>query len=156
MLNTMSKAEADKVGIDDVDRLLHFRIDRGKANMVPPTAARWRKFLGINIPNGDNVGVVTEWTYPTEVVMDVPDAVCTQIQLKVSRKEYRACPQSPNWIGALVGRLFRLDISTKAGKATVNRHLQALYNKGVITATDGSVNGHKVHTVVSGTWKAAA
>ena len=40
VLNTMSKAEADKVGVDEVDRRLYFRIDRGKANMAPPAAAQ--------------------------------------------------------------------------------------------------------------------
>ena len=51
VLNTMSKTEADGAGIDDVDRQLHFRIDRGKANMAPPTAARWYKFVGVELPN---------------------------------------------------------------------------------------------------------
>ena len=156
VLNTMSKAEADKVGIDDVDRLLHFRIDRGKANMVPPTSARWRKFLGVDIPNGDNVGVVTEWTYPTEAHTNIPDAVCTQIQTEVGRKEYRAAAQSPDWIGKLIGRLFRLDISTRRGKTAANRHLEVLYNKGVITVADGDTGRHKVSVVVAGTWRAAA
>ena len=52
VLNTMSKSEADGAGVDDVDRQLHFRIDRGKANMAPPTAARWYKFVGVEIPKG--------------------------------------------------------------------------------------------------------
>ena len=64
VLNTMSKSEADGAGVDDVDRQLHFRIDRGKANMAPPTAARWYKFIGVELPNGDNVGVATHWVFP--------------------------------------------------------------------------------------------
>ena len=63
VLNTMSKSEADKAGIDDVDRRLHFRIDRGKANMAPPRP-QWHKFESVDLPNGDNVGVVTAWQYP--------------------------------------------------------------------------------------------
>ena len=68
VLNTMSKSEADGAGVDDVDRQLHFRIDRGKANMAPPTAARWYKFVGVEIPNGDNVGVATHWVFPGQGV----------------------------------------------------------------------------------------
>ena len=52
VLNTMSKSEADGAGVDDVDRQLHFRVDRGKSNMAPPTAARWYKFVGVDLPNG--------------------------------------------------------------------------------------------------------
>ena len=64
VLNTMSKAEADKAGVDEVDRRLYFRIDRGKANMAPPAAARWYKFESIELPNGDSVGVATSWHHP--------------------------------------------------------------------------------------------
>ena len=64
VLNPMSKADADKVGVDEVDRRLYFRIDRGKANMAPPAAARWHKFESIDLPNGDSVGVATAWQYP--------------------------------------------------------------------------------------------
>jgi AAA domain len=64
VLNTMSKVEAEKAGIDDVDCKRHFRIDKGKANMSPPTAARWYKFESVELPNGDNVGVVAPWYFP--------------------------------------------------------------------------------------------
>ena len=64
VLNTMSKAEAEKAGVDEVDRRLYFRIDRGKANMAPPGAARWYKFESIDLPNGDSVGVATSWQHP--------------------------------------------------------------------------------------------
>jgi hypothetical protein len=53
-------------GVDDVDRRLYFRVDRGKANMAPPTAARWHKFESIELPNGDSVGVVTAWQHPDQ------------------------------------------------------------------------------------------
>jgi hypothetical protein len=64
VLNAMSKAESEKAGVDEIDRRLHFRVDNGKGNMVPPTAAQWRKFVSIDLPNGDNVGVVVPWTFP--------------------------------------------------------------------------------------------
>ena len=66
VLNPMSKSEADGAGVDDVDRQLHFRVDRGKSNMAPPTAARWYKFIGVDLPNAtaDNIGVATPWVFP--------------------------------------------------------------------------------------------
>jgi hypothetical protein len=159
VLNTMSRTEAEKIGIDDVDRRLHFRVDNGKANMAPPSAARWRKLIGIDLPNGDNVGVVTAWEYPTAAAAaaaDLPDVVCTQIQAEVAKGTFKAGPQSPDWIGNVVARLLRLDRTTKPGRAAVDRYLQALYNKGVITTAEGATSGHKVRVVVPGAWAPSA
>jgi RecA-family ATPase len=64
VLNVMAKSEAETAGVDEVDRRLHFRIDTGKANMAPPTASRWHKFIGVDLPNGDNVGIATPWLFP--------------------------------------------------------------------------------------------
>jgi RecA-family ATPase len=64
VLNRMSKTEADKIHMDEADRLLHFRVDKGKANMAPPAVARWYKFKGVELPNGEDVGVVTAWQHP--------------------------------------------------------------------------------------------
>ena len=153
VLNTMTKTEADQLGLDDVDRRLHFRVDNGKANMTPPSAAAWYKFTSIDIPNGDNVGVVTEWVYPAEVVTDIPDAVCTQIQTEVTKKEYRGAARSPDWVGHLVARVLKISTAKKSGKGAVNRALEALYNKGVITAADGDTGRHKVRIVIPGPWR---
>ena len=154
VLNPMSKAEADKAGIDDVDRRLHFRIDNGKANMAPPSAARWRKFVGVDLPNGDNVGVVTAWEYPTAgaAAVDLPDVVCAQIQAEVAKGTFKASAKSPDWVGNLIARLLHIDRSTKPGRASVDRYLQALYNKSVITTADGKTGGHTVTVVVAGAW----
>ena len=153
VLNTMTRAEGEKLGIDDVDRRLHFRVDNGKANMTPPSAANWFKFVSVDIPNGDNVGVVTEWVYPADTVMEIPDAICTQIQTDVTKKEYRAATQSPDWIGYLVARVLKIDVSKKPGKAAVSRTLETLYNKNVITAADGETGRHKVKIVIPGPWR---
>src|SRR5262249_34281525 len=60
VLNVMSAAEASQLGLDEFDRASYFRVDRGKANMAPPAKkASWFKFEGVDLANGDNVGVVT-------------------------------------------------------------------------------------------------
>src|SRR5262249_51846391 len=143
VLNTMSTGEAAKARIDDIDRRLHFRIDDGKGNRAKPTAAQWFKFASVALPNGDDVGVVTEWKYASEAE-DIPNAVCAQIQNAVVGKEYRAHAQSPNWIGNLVAQIFRLDRTAKDGKARIGAILKILYNKSVITATSGKTGGHGV------------
>jgi RecA-family ATPase len=71
VLNIMSTAEAGKVGIDEVLRFSYFRVDPGKSNMTAPGRAPvWRKFESVFLPNGDDVGVVTRWEFPTDNVLD--------------------------------------------------------------------------------------
>jgi RecA-family ATPase len=67
LLNVMSKEQATNLGIDEFERLRYFRVDIGKANTVTRTdAATWRKFESVELPNGDNVGVITAWTHPRQ------------------------------------------------------------------------------------------
>ena len=69
ILNPLSLAEARDAGIEEQDRLSYFRIDKGKANYLPPAKrAVWRKFESVDLLNGDNVGVVTAWEFPGQGV----------------------------------------------------------------------------------------
>jgi hypothetical protein len=64
VFNRMSESEAMAVDIPDYQRVSYFRIDRGKGNYSPPAKAVWRHFINVELPNGDEVGVVTPWNYP--------------------------------------------------------------------------------------------
>jgi hypothetical protein len=65
VLNPMPEKDAEDAGIGELNRLQYFRVDRGKANTVARSSALvWRKFESVDLPNGDDVGVVTEWTPP--------------------------------------------------------------------------------------------
>jgi len=91
---------------------------------------------------------VVPWQYPTEGAADLPAAACAQVQEEVSRAEYLSGSRSPNWVGNLVARIFRLDTTSKAGNSTVGRYLAALYTKGVIA----TIKRGKVNVVVPGNW----
>jgi hypothetical protein len=155
MLNTMSNTEAAKARIDDVERRLHFRIDDGKGNRARPEAAKWYKIASVPLPNGDDVGVVTEWQYSTSVE-DIPDAVCAQIQNEVltTPGQYRAAKQSPSWIGHLIARIFRIDRNDRQGTHRIGAILRILYDKGVITATAADAKKHGVSVITVGSWVA--
>jgi RecA-family ATPase len=72
VLNVMSASEAQQLGIDEFERLSYFRVDLGKANTVAPAKkATWHKFENVELPNGDNVGVVTAWNRPDEKAPEV-------------------------------------------------------------------------------------
>jgi hypothetical protein len=65
VLNPMAVTYAESVGLGELDRLRYFRVDRGKSNYAAPASVvTWRKFESVDLPNGDNVGVVTDWAPP--------------------------------------------------------------------------------------------
>jgi RecA-family ATPase len=66
MLNFMSKVDAEGVGIAELERTSYFRVDRAKANNSPPAkSATWRKFINVDLPNSDEVGVIIPWEFPS-------------------------------------------------------------------------------------------
>ena len=71
VLNPMTAEEADRVGIDAVERRRLFRVDDGKQNMTPPAElATWRRLASVDLGNGafgiagDNVQVAVAWQMP--------------------------------------------------------------------------------------------
>jgi hypothetical protein len=81
ILNYMSKQDAESAGLLEMERTIHFRIDRGKANYSPPAkTAIWRKFVNVDLPNGDAVGVIVPWLFPGQDGMPSPE------KMEVERK----------------------------------------------------------------------
>ena len=60
MLNQMTEKDAEEVGIPEHER----SADRVKGNNAPPAKAVWRHFINVELPNGDEVGVVVPWDFP--------------------------------------------------------------------------------------------
>jgi hypothetical protein len=54
----------------------YFRSFNGKRNFAPPAAeSDWFKLESILLANGDDVGVVTMWTYPADRSQIAPDVL---------------------------------------------------------------------------------
>ena len=64
MLNQMTAKDAEEVGIPEHERGYYFRVDRVKGNNAPPSKAVWRRFVNVELPNTDEVGVVEPWDFP--------------------------------------------------------------------------------------------
>jgi RecA-family ATPase len=65
MLNFMSPHDAENAGLMEIERTGYFRIDRAKANYSAPSKeATWRRFVNVDLPNTDAVGVVVPWRFP--------------------------------------------------------------------------------------------
>src|SRR5690606_20408923 len=67
-LNVMSPEIAKGFGIDDDERRSFVRIDDAKANLAPPSAAKWFHLASVDLGNAtnerpsDHVGVPEPWT----------------------------------------------------------------------------------------------
>jgi hypothetical protein len=66
MLNQMKEEDAGDSGIQEHERANYFRVDRVKANNAPAARALWRRFVNVDLPNGDEVGVVTLFNFPSQ------------------------------------------------------------------------------------------
>jgi RecA-family ATPase len=64
VLNRMNERDAEAAECSEVERLSRFRVDRAKGNYSPAQAATWRQFISVELPNGDDVGVVAPWNFP--------------------------------------------------------------------------------------------
>jgi RecA-family ATPase len=64
VLNRMNEKDAEAAGCSEIERLSRFRVDRAKGNYSPAQVATWRQFISVELPNGDDVGVVAPWNFP--------------------------------------------------------------------------------------------
>ena len=66
----------------------------------------------IDLPNGDNVGVVEAWTWP-DAFSDVDVRDLGRVKNIVSEGEYREDVRAANWVGHAVAEALELDINEK-------------------------------------------
>lgn len=67
IINRVTEEDALKLGVNQKDATGIFRVDDGKANMAPPASvAVFRRMEGVQIANGEWIGVATEYRFPDE------------------------------------------------------------------------------------------
>ena len=65
VINRISEDEAARIGVPDLDVPTLFRVDNGKANLAPPASkAVYRRMVGVELANGEWVGVAVPYTLP--------------------------------------------------------------------------------------------
>ncbi|AZO79613.1 MULTISPECIES: AAA family ATPase [unclassified Bosea (in: a-proteobacteria)] len=139
VLNAMSKEEAERAGIEEGHRRLHFRVDDGKANMAPPMErASWFKMVSVGLGNGrglepeDNVGVATAWEMPGVLDSVTADDCERVIAMVRTDPTYRHDSRASNWIGFAIGDVLGLDVDRKADREQVNRVLRIWIENGAL------------------------
>ena len=122
VINKISQEDAQKMGVPEHESLSIFRVDDGKSNLAPPAAkAVYRRMVGIQIPNGEYVGVAEVFKMP-----DLFDGVTAKhammVQRAVGRAEedddpYRENARSKRWVGLAVASTLELDLDKKPERA---------------------------------------
>jgi hypothetical protein len=109
IINKVSQEDALKLGVNELESLGIFRVDDGKSNLAPPAAkALYRRMHGVELPNGEYVGVCIPFKMP-----DLFDGVSARdaqevqrlIGAAASREEpYRLDARAKHWAGNAVAR----------------------------------------------------
>jgi hypothetical protein len=142
VLNGMSVTEADEVGIDRKERWAFFRIDNGKANLMPRGGdARWRRMVGVPLGNRlasqeDNVGVTTEWSKPS-AFEGVTEHQMHLVRAAIEDGEWRDDVRASNWAGVAVAGALALDLDDPSAKARIKSMLKTWVLNGVLDVVQG-------------------
>jgi hypothetical protein len=132
VLNKMTKAEADVLGIEQHWR--HLCVDDGKANMAPLGERKWFKLESVLLgngtdlyPDGDSVGVVTNWVPPNHTA-GITGADFDRCAIAIRAGKWREDVRAKDWAGKPVAKALGLDLDSKADKAKI-KALLALWIK---------------------------
>jgi hypothetical protein len=112
VLETMSKAEAEKLAINKERHRFYFKEYNGKLNFSPPIdKVKWYELFNIEIKNhptfGDEVGAVNSFS-PDTVTCIFTDAQIAEIKSAVSEHQYQEDIRAKMWIGKLIGQVFEI------------------------------------------------
>lgn len=159
-LNRMTRAEAQRFGIDEARARSFVRIDDGKQNLAPPSdRATWFQIVGEALPNGglglpgDNVGVVEPWTPPSAfegVTTDHARAVRAAAGEASSTAPFRESDQAKEWIGHKIGKIVGFGTTEKAGKARARAMLKAWIENEILAIEHRWIDGKSRPVVVPG------
>lgn len=137
VINKITEEEAQKLGVPEFESRGVFRVDDGKSNLAPPAAkAVYRRMIGVQIPNGESVGVTVEFKMP-----DLFDGVTTKHAMMVQRAvgaaeedgdPYRENVRSKRWVGKAVASTLELDIDKKPEKARAKAIAEKWIQTGVL------------------------
>jgi hypothetical protein len=130
VLNRMTPTQAQSAKV--ADHREYIRSDNGKANYAPPFAATWFKIVSIPLPNGDNVGALEPWKHPGAFDAVRPehiDAVRATIR---SNDNYRADPQSPQWVGYVIAQVTGLDARVDADRESIKKIIKTWIENAVL------------------------
>jgi RecA-family ATPase len=156
ILNRMAEKEASDLALQEHDRARYFRVDKAKGNYSPAVKAMWRQFINVELPNGDDVGVVAPWNYPGQgeatperqeqerasdfVFLQLVDRFTLEGRI-VSERSGR------NYAPALFAEEAEAKVA-KLNRVTLKASMLRLFKIGKIKAVDEGSGGKALHKIV--------
>ena len=163
IINKVSQEDAQKLGVSEHESLGIFRVDDGKANLAPPAAnALYRRMHGVELPNGETVGVCIPFKMP-----DLFDGVSARDARDVQRligaaaerqEPMRLDARAKNWAGNAVAVQLDLDVEKKNEKSRCKAILKKWIDTNVLKVEEWPDKraGRDVQCVVVGEWISAS
>ena len=157
MLNHMGEKDAEAAGIPEHERTAYFRVDRVKGNNSPAAKAVWRRFVNVELPNSDEVGVVVAWEFPgqgspsAEMRKAEHDAEMVFLRLlgRLALEGRVASDRvGPNYAPALFSREDEAK-DAKISKVALAAAMRRLFAARRIRVDTEGKGGHRVHRIVT-------
>lgn len=141
VINRISKEEAEKMGVDEMQSTGIFRVDDAKANLAPPPdKALYRRMHGVELPNGENIGVCTSFHMPdlfegikASDLMAVQRLIGTAID---ENDPYRESANAKRWAGFAVAKVLNLDMQKASQRARVKSVLRHWLQNDALQVTE--------------------
>jgi len=111
VINRIPEKDAIELGVKPDEAMGLFRVDDGKANLAPPAVkAVYRRMVGVQIANGEWVGVATAFDLPDEwqgmtdnVINTILGLINAGVQNDEGKEHYSLRPQDKaRWVGKLI------------------------------------------------------
>jgi hypothetical protein len=120
VINRMTLAEAEQAKIERDRRSAYIRVDNGKTNMRPASAATWFHLADVELANGDHVQSLVPWKLP-DVIDGVTAADTDWVRDIVRLNSYRSNSRSPDWLGIPIAQRLGLNVHDAADCKRINK-----------------------------------
>jgi AAA domain/RepB DNA-primase N-terminal domain len=132
VMNRMSETEALKAGVNN--RRLHFRMFGDKLNLAPPADdSDWYRIVDVALPNGDQVGVVERWFWPSPLDgVTARDLLAVQ-KLIAAEPTWREDVRAKKWAGKAVAEVLKLDLAQDDDREKAKGCLAIWIKNGALT-----------------------
>jgi hypothetical protein len=143
-ISRVPKEQLERAGIEDDPRRFFYSGIGDKANLAPPPDSnQWRKLVSVDLgnatpeyPEGDNIGVVTNFEPPSAFDMiTVQHLVDVQTLMAKNDERVKKSDQSGEWIGYLIGEVCEIPSDTKPKKIRIKQIIKAWVESKSIVET---------------------
>lgn len=141
VINRMTSAEAQNLGIPDAERRRYVAIADDKHNRAPAEEADWFELKSLDLGNAtserpaDQVGVMAKWAPPQTRQELTPEQIA-EIQAIARVASHRKSRQAADWFGHAIAEVVGLNAQTLHEARRLERLIGSLVEKGYLAVED--------------------